>query len=527
MPENGVIIVGSGIAALTTAYYLHEHKNVTIFTKMRKEESNSWLAQGGVAAVISAEDHWQCHFHDTIAAGCYHNDEKMVELLVREGPKRIREWIEAGLRFDTQEDGSLHFGREGGHGKRRILHAGGDQTGRTIVAFLFEKLAGRVPIIEDEYVMELLVEQGRCVGIKTKNRSGQIALHYASAVVLAAGGCAGIYAFSSNSQAVMGDGIALAYRAGAKVADMEFIQFHPTMLLADGKAVGLISEAVRGEGAVLVTEDGRKVMESIHPLRDLAPRDIVARAIYAEIQRGHRVYLDVSMIARFRERFPTIAKLCQSYGIDIDKGRIPIVPGAHFLMGGIHVNDRGQTSIEGLYAVGEVACTGVHGANRLASNSLLEGIVFGERAAKAIQKETASFMPFRQKERHAPADEKRNASGLPDISEIQTIMSTYVGIVRDEQGLQYAKKWFEQFPLSYLANSSLDHFSIYEIAIIHMLLTGWLITTSALQRTESRGGHYRSDYPFERKQWKQRRIWRTKSELNIKSIHTGRTGERR
>jgi L-aspartate oxidase len=515
MVENEVIIVGSGIAALTTAYYLHEHKNVIIFTKRKKEESNSWLAQGGVAAAISAEDHWQCHFHDTIAAGCCHNDEKMVELLVREGPKRIREWIEARLRFDTKEDGSLHFGREGGHGKRRILHAGGDQSGRTIVSFLFEKLAGRVPIIEDEYVMELLVEQGRCIGIKTKNRSGQIAFHYASAVVLAAGGCAGIYAFSSNSKTVTGDGVALAYRAGAKIADMEFIQFHPTMLLADGKAVGLISEAVRGEGAVLVTEDGRKVMESVHPLRDLAPRDIVARAIYTEIQRGHRVYLDVSMIAHFRERFPTIAKLCQSYGIDIDKGRIPIVPGAHFLMGGIHVNDRGQTSIEGLYAVGEVACTGVHGANRLASNSLLEGMVFGERAAKAIQNETASFTPFRQKGHHALADEKRDANGLPDISEIQTIMSTYVGIVRDEQGLQYAKKWFEQFPLSYFANSSLDHFSIHEIAIIHMLLTGWLVTTSALQRTESRGGHYRSDYPFERKQWERRRIWRTKSELNV------------
>jgi L-aspartate oxidase len=514
MPENEVIIIGSGIAALTTAYYLHEHKNVTIFTKAKKEESNSWLAQGGVAASISQEDDWRCHFADTMIAGCHHNDEKAVELLVREGPKRIREFINAGLSFDVNQDGSLHLGQEGAHRKRRILHAGGDQTGRTMVSFLLEKLMGRVTIVEGEHVIELLVENGRCVGIKTKNQLGEMACYYASAVVLAAGGCAGMYAFSSNASTVTGDGIALAYRAGAVIADAEFIQFHPTMLFVDGKAVGLISEAVRGEGAVLVTEDGRRMMEHVHPLQDLAPRDIVARAIYDEMSKGHRVYLDISAIHHCRERFPTMANLCAKHGIDMETGRIPIVPGAHFLMGGVLVNDCGQTSIQELYAVGEVACTGVHGANRLASNSLLEGIVFGARVAEAIRGKTAPPAPLRKKTNDIHSI-KRVVNNLPEISTIQTIMSTYAGIIRHEQGLQRAKQWFEQFPLSDFVNGSLDDFSIEEITVIHMLLTGWLITTSALQRTESRGGHYRSDYPFEREHWRQRRIRRTKRELTV------------
>jgi L-aspartate oxidase len=515
MLETEVIIVGSGVAALTTAYYLHEHKNVTIFTKAKKEDSNSWLAQGGVAASISKEDDWRCHFEDTMAAGCQHNDEKAVELLVREGPKRIRELMKAGLSFDVNQDGSLHLGQEGGHRKRRILHAEGDQTGRTIVSFLLETLMGSVTIIEKEYVIELIVQNGRCIGVKTKDPSGKTACYYASAVVLAAGGCAGMYAFSSNASTATGDGIALAYRAGAVIADVEFIQFHPTMLFVNGKAAGLISEAVRGEGAVLVSEDGRRIMTHIHPLQDLAPRDIVARTIYDEISKGHHVYLDISAIHRYRERFPTMTNLCAKHGINMETGRLPIVPGAHFLMGGVLVNDCGQTSIQGLYAVGEVACTGVHGANRLASNSLLEGIVFGARAAEAVRKETAPPIQLRKKTNDIQSDIKRVVHNLPEITAIQTIMSTYIGIVRDEQGMQYAKKWFEQFPLSDFVNSSLDDFSIEEITVIHMLLTGWLITTSALQRTESRGGHYRSDYPFEREQWKKRRIWRIKSELNV------------
>ncbi|WP_338203207.1 L-aspartate oxidase [Parageobacillus thermoglucosidasius] len=518
MMETEVIIVGSGVAALTTAYYLHEHKNVIIFTKTKKDESNSRLAQGGVAASVSPEDDWRCHVEDTIAAGCQHNDEKAVELLVREGPKRIREWMNAGLTFDVNQDGSLHLGQEGGHRKRRILHAGGDQTGRTIVSFLLEKLKGHVEIIEGECVIELIIQHGRCIGVKTKNPLGQTSCYYAGAVVLAAGGCAGMYAFSSNAATATGDGVALAYRAGAVIADVEFIQFHPTMLFAAGKAAGLISEAVRGEGAVLVTEDGRRIMEHIHPLQDLAPRDIVARAIYDEMSKGHHVYLDISAVHRCHERFPALAHLCAEHGIDMETGRLPIVPGAHFLMGGVFVNDCGQTSIQGLYAVGEVACTGVHGANRLASNSLLEGIVFGARAAEAVRKETAPPPRLRKRPNDMQSDIKKAVRNLPEITAIQTIMSTYVGIVRDEQGLQYAKKWFEQFPLSAFVDSSLEDLSIEEITVIHMLLAGWLITTSALQRTESRGGHYRSDYPFAREQWKKRRICRTKNELNVTSM---------
>ncbi|MBA2873639.1 L-aspartate oxidase [Thermaerobacillus caldiproteolyticus] len=513
MPKEHVIIVGSGIAALVTAWHLHEYRNVIIFTKSKKEESNSWLAQGGVAAAFSKQDDWRFHYEDTMIAGGYHNDERAVETLVKEGPKRIRELIAAGLQFDTDKDGRFHLGNEGAHRHRRILHAGGDQTGRALVSFLLEQLRGNVTIIEDECVIELLVHNGRCIGVKTKNHSGIIAAHYASAVVLSTGGCTGMYEFSSNASTVTGDGIALAYRAGAVITDMEFIQFHPTMLCVDGKAVGLISEAVRGEGAVLVTEDGTRLMEHVHPQQDLAPRDIVARTIHGEIIKGNRVYLDISKIANFSERFPAITKLCKSYGINIETGKLPVVPGAHFLMGGIQVDSRGQTSIPGLYAVGEAACTGVHGANRLASNSLLEGIVFGARVAETLRRHEQNTITYEHLENRFV---KKSRKLLPTKQQIQTIMMHYVGIVRDEQRLTYAKQWFEQFSIPDFVNTNVDDFKLEEITIIHMLITGWLITTSALQRTESRGGHYRHDYPHADENWQQRRILRVKQELMAK-----------
>ncbi|ANB57448.1 L-aspartate oxidase [Anoxybacillus sp. B7M1] len=507
MPQADVIIVGGGLASLVTAYHLFEHKNVIIFTKAKKEESNSWLAQGGIAAALSGQDHWHFHYQDTIIAGADHNDERAVEILVQEGPKRLLELVETGLQFDTDQNGHFHFGNEGAHSQRRILHAGGDQTGKAMTSFLMEKLYGHVTIVEDERVIDLLVADGRCIGVLTKTGA-----YYADAVVLSTGGCGRLYSFSSNAETVTGDGIALAYRAGAAVTDMEFIQFHPTMLYVNGRAVGLISEAVRGEGAVLVTEDGKKLMESIHPQQDLAPRDVVARAIHAETAKGGRVYLDISMIKNFAERFPTIAKLCESHGVGLQDGRLPVVPGAHFLMGGIQVDLSGQTSLAGLYAVGEVACTGVHGANRLASNSLLEGLVFGARLAEVLKQrgsaEKGRRFPFVK-----PNSVKSFTGSLPDKGQIQEIMMRYVGIVRDERSLATARKWLEQFSIPELVKTDVTSWTEEEITVAYMLITGWLITTSALKRTESRGGHYRSDYPTEAMHWKKRRILRTKEEF--------------
>jgi len=515
MPKSDVIIIGSGIAALMTAFYVCEHKNVIIFTKSNKETSNSWHAQGGVAVVTSDEDHWCYHFDDTIAAGCYHNDQKAVEILVKEGPILVRELIDKGLRFDTDEKGQLQLGQEGAHRLRRILHAGGDATGRTIVTYLIEKLADKVAIMEDEQAVELIMHKGRCVGVKTRKNTGETKCYYAPATVIATGGCGSIYTFSSNASTATGDGIALAYRAGAAVVDMEFIQFHPTMLYAEGKAVGLASEAIRGEGAILIDSDGRKIMESVHPQKDLAPRDVVARAIHHEILAGNQIYLDISMIPNFSERFPTITALCRSNGIAIEDGKLPVVPGAHFLMGGIKVNVNGQTTLPGLFAVGEAACTGVHGANRLASNSLLEGIVFGKQLALTLLN-YSDKIDFTVTLRHEKSDYvKKITNKLPTKESIQKIMMDKVGIIRNESSLRFAKKWFEQFAIFDLLDVSLDDLTMEEITNINMLIIGWIITTSALKRTESRGGHYRTDYPDAADSWKGKRILRTREELLV------------
>ncbi|ABO67876.1 L-aspartate oxidase [Geobacillus thermodenitrificans] len=512
MGENGIIIVGSGLAALTVAYYLQVQENVIVFTKKGKTDCNSWRAQGGVAAALAPDDDWRVHFHDTLTAGCHHNDVRMVELLVREGPKRLQEWMDAGMAFDANEHGQLCFGLEGGHSHRRILHAGGDQTGKEIVTFLLQQVKGRVSVVEGEQVIELLMEDGRCVGVKTKRKDGAVSVWRAAAVVLATGGCAGLYTFTSNAPTVTGDGIAMAYRAGAAVADMEFIQFHPTMLAVGGKAVGLVSEAVRGEGAVLETEDGRRLMDGVHPLRDLAPRDVVARAIAAETERGGRVYLNISAVPHFRRRFPTIAALCEAHGVDLEVGRLPVVPGAHFLMGGIMVNEWGQTTVPGLYAVGEVACTGVHGANRLASNSLLEAIVFGARVAHSINRREEWPTSVYRAARPFGRSRRLLVPPLPERSCIRERLSTFVGIVREKGRLCEAVRWFEQFSLPDWLDGDLECLSAEEIETGYMLLTGWLVASSALRRTESRGGHYRSDFPYDHPHWKGRRLVRTKEE---------------
>jgi L-aspartate oxidase len=505
MPNYDVVIIGSGIAALTAAYQLSPEKNVIVITKSKKTNSNSLLAQGGVAVSLGKEDTWYSHFNDTIIAGSQHNRIEAVETLVKNGPAYLLKLIENGMKFDLDENNNLLLGKEGAHSTRRILHAGGDATGRELIEHMLDKIKNRIEIIEDEIAIDLITQNHRCVGVDTKCINGTIKHYYGANIILATGGCGGLYSFTSNDESITGDGLAMAYRAGAELTDLEFIQFHPTLLNINGKSYGLISEAVRGEGAILVREDGTRIMKSVHPLEDLAPRDIVARTIFHEMINGNKVYLDISMIENFEEHFPTITALCNSQGVSIQEGLIPVIPGAHFSMGGIKTDERGRTSINGLYAVGEVACTGVHGANRLASNSLLEGIVYGNLVADEILSNTV--VP-----RFVHRDLKRTELqkiDLPTKKQIQQMMMEYVGIVRDKNRLQVAVEWFERYKKEFEGYS----FSVLkkeQLVLINMITVGWLIATSALMRTESRGGHFRADYPKEENQnWYKREILRT------------------
>ncbi|RBW71611.1 L-aspartate oxidase [Bacillus taeanensis] len=501
--QSDVLIIGSGIAGLMVAELLSSHKNVTIITKSKWKHSNSRLAQGGIAAAVTKEDHWLDHFFDTLAAGDEHNSEEMTRLLVKEGLEMVKHLIQIGVPFDRNESGELILAQEGAHRIRRILHAGGDATGHAIVSTLFERVSKHTTIIEEEMVVDLIVENECCQGAWTINSAGEKTFYSSPSVVLAAGGAGGLYPVTSNDASVTGDGFAIAYRAGAKLADLEFVQFHPTMLVCNGQAQGLISEAVRGEGAVLVTESGERLMIGVHEQEDLAPRDVVSRAIFHKIQEGEQVYLDIKDVSNFHERFPTISEMCKKNGIDLQKGLLPVMPGAHFNMGGVSTDQKGRTTLSNLYAVGEVAHTGVHGANRLASNSLLEGIVFAKQAANAILTNGNS-----RSSSTVPSFAALKSNHYPSKKEIQKVMEKYVGIIRTKQGLQPAVQWFESYLKRISARSIYEEVSIDDVTKLNMLTSGWLIASAALRRTESRGGHYRSDYPLkDQLRWHQQTIY--------------------
>lgn len=493
MPSADVLIIGSGVAALSVAKEICHEKNVMIITKKSKRNNNTHLAQGGIAAAIATYDNANDHYEDTIAAGCGYNNEEVVRYLVEEGPKEIRKLIANGMKFDGDEKGP-HLGKEGAHRKRRILHAGGDATGKNLLEHLIQEVTPYVTVVEQEMVLDLMIENQTCFGVLTRDSEGNIQRYYAEHTVLATGGVGGVYAFTSNDETITGDGLAIVYRAGGELVDLEFIQFHPTMLYIDGCCCGLVSEAVRGEGAVLLNEKGQRFMLDVHPQHDLAPRDVVARAIHEQLLAGESVYLDISSIQNFEERFPTVSALCKKNGIDVKKNRIPVVPGAHFHMGGVKTNCDGETSIPHLYAVGEVACNGVHGANRLASNSLLEGLVFGRRIGTHILSH-----PVQGKgNKYERMDEVFTVPQLPTKKEIQVQMMKYVGIVRTETSLLCAKKWFEQYGVR---NIQLQYgaFTNEDITIMNILTVCQLIIEAALQRKESIGGHYRGDYPSRNK----------------------------
>jgi L-aspartate oxidase len=493
-----VIVIGSGIAALQLAHHISVDTNVMILTKSKIKASNSFLAQGGIAASIGMDDHFTLHSEDTMEAGSYHNNKEVVDVITKEAPQLINELRDAGCPFDEDESGQLKLGMEGAHSRYRIVHSGGDATGKHVVDFLVASLKNNITIVENMFVYELIVnENHRCIGVKAKDQDGNNHSYFSNHVVLATGGCGYLYSISSASPNVTGDGIAMAYLAGAEIADMEFIQFHPTMLLKNGEVKGLISEAVRGQGARLVTRKGLAIMEGVHPLKDLAPRHVVSQTIFDYIEKGEEIFLDISSIENFEEKFPTITDICLENGISPSGGMIPVAPGSHFLMGGIKVDLNGQTNIRGLYAIGEAACTGLHGANRLASNSLLEGLSYGKRLAHYINESEQIHIHIPENNPVQNSNKADYPVTVPNLNELRKRMMKKVGIVRTRKALQLHKSWLEGFFKLDQSYPSFDNLSISEIQSILACVISLMITDAALQRTESRGGHYRLDFPNE------------------------------
>jgi L-aspartate oxidase len=497
-----VLIIGSGMASLQLARKLSPHLNVTILTKTTIFSSNSYLAQGGIAASISADDSYELHALDTIEAGRFHNYARAVKEVTSLAPVLLHDLAAAGCLFDLDVTGKWSLGMEGAHSKNRIVHSGGDETGKKVIEFLAATIPPNVKVLENVFVHELILSEcGSCMGANAMMDDGTIKSFYAAHTIIATGGCGQVYEYTSNAQTVTGDGIALAYVAGANITDMEFVQFHPTLLYVNGKTAGLVSEAVRGEGAVLVNDKGMQIMDHVHPLKDLAPRHIVSQEIYQYWQAGESVYLDISNVADFTARFPTITALCQKHGVDIQQKKIPVAPGCHFLMGGIVTDLCGRTSISGLYAIGEAACTGLHGANRLASNSLLEGLYMGSELANWLNEQPRKVPALKE-----AASRRITASKLPSRAELQKRMMEAVGIVRTEKALQGHLFWLESF-LDWEKGEV--HKTVYtkeELETYFMLLTARLITKASLQRTESRGGHFRNDYPRESDSWRRKNI---------------------
>jgi L-aspartate oxidase len=507
------LVLGSGIAGLTFALNVAEKGSVAVVTKKNRAESNTNYAQGGIACVTSTEDSFDLHVRDTLEAGAGLCKEDVVRGIVEEGPARIKELIELGMSFSERENGRGHeldLGKEGGHSKRRILHAK-DITGREIETALLTALAlhPNVQMFENHAAIDLITRRklgfstdNRCVGAYVlDNQSGRVETIAAQHVLLATGGCGKVYLYTTNPDIATGDGVAMAYRAGVPVANMEFIQFHPTCLFHPKAKSFLISEAVRGEGGVLRNAAGIAFMDGVHPMKSLAPRDIVARAIDAEIKRtgAECVYLDITHHGRefLRDRFPAIYAKCLEFGIDMAVEPIPVVPGAHYQCGGVVTTPEGRTSLPGLWAVGEVGCTGLHGANRLASNSLLEALVVAHRAANAVIGEK---MPAPQKE--LPPWESGPAQDPDELvviyhnwREIRQLMWDYVGIVRTTKRLQRAAN-----RLHSLSEEVRDYYWNYKITcdlieLRNLVLVASLIVDSALGRRESRGLHFTLDYP--------------------------------
>jgi len=511
--EYDFLALGSGIAGLTFALNAAPYGSVAVLTKKQRSESNTNYAQGGIAAALGTDDSWQLHLHDTLTAGAGLCDYNAVEVLVREGPRLIHWLIEMGAQFDRVAGEVLALGREGGHSRNRIVHAA-DHTGYEIERTLLiaARRTPQITVLEHYQALDLVLQDGMCTGVRVLDTlTGDLFEIRARAVLLATGGCGQVYLHTSNPPIATGDGIAMAWRAGAIIANMEFIQFHPTTLYHTDAPSFLISEAVRGEGGILRRRDGYRFMPHYDSRAELAPRDIVARAIDAELKKTGDpcVYLDITHLAPdfIRKRFPTIYQTCLQYGIDITREPIPVVPAAHYTCGGVWTDLHGRTTIPRLYACGEVACTGVHGANRLASNSLLEALVFAERAALHVARHLDEPPPQPKPScittclaPPAPAPRTSNYADNWDATRLRLrqLMQKQVGIVRTVARLQEAYCTLETLAAQLEAAYRSTHPSVESCEARNLAACALLITQSALARKESRGLHYVQDYPQSR-----------------------------
>ncbi len=516
-----VVVVGSGVAGLMVALTAAKVADVVVLTKGALDAGSTAWAQGGIAAAIDLADHPEAHFDDTLQAGAGLCNPGAVRVLVEEGPQRLAQLISLGTAFDTDASGALSLTREGGHGRRRIVHAGGDATGYEVQRALMAAVYAdhRIEVIDHAIVLDLLRSapapdgQRRVAGVVASvaapdgaEVTGRVE---ARAVVLASGGIGHVYASSTNPPVATGDGLALALRAGASVADLEFVQFHPTVLWQGPDAEGqqlLVTEAVRGEGAVLVDASGARVMAGVHPLADLAPRDVVAKAMSVRMAQAiggvdDHLWLDATGIgeAKLLQRFPTIVARCRELGIDPAADLIPVAPGAHFACGGVRTDRRGRTDVAGLYAVGETACTGVHGANRLASNSLLEGLVFGDRVGARLVLDLPPAADVDEADARRPASCRLAA----DHRRVARLMSRDVAVRRTAAGLDAAAA-----ALAALAGvpdgppSRTD----WEATNVHTVAS--VIVAAGTMRTESRGCHWREDHPEPDDTWRHRVVVR-------------------
>ncbi|MEE9430680.1 MAG: L-aspartate oxidase [Melioribacteraceae bacterium] len=495
------LIIGSGLAGLYAAYYASQFGKVALVTKAKLEESNSYWAQGGIAAAIAIDDSTEFHFDDTLIAGRDLCDKKTVKVLVEEGKLRVEELIKLGVPFD-KEKGKLILGMEGGHSKRRILHSGGDSTGAEVVEH-FTKLVKQnknISIFTNTFIYQLLTNDSSCSGSVGYNWETKEQIVFSSpSTILAAGGASGIYSRSTNPFTSSGDGIGLAYSAGAEIRDMEFLQFHPTSFYTKEGDTFLITEAVRGEGAYLLNIDGKRFMLDVHPKAELAPRDVVSRAIYNELKKDNaeNVYLDLSHLnaKKIKEKFNGIYQAVLSYGLDITKDLIPVAPAAHYMIGGVNTDLNGRTNTKGLFACGEVTSTGVHGANRLASNSLLECLVFAKRCvdkslstSKVNAKENPIGKIHKFEINNMIAD-----NYLIEKNNIAKILNGKLGIVRTEKNVKEALEEIQNIRTNY----SFDENEYYSIMLNNLFEISLMIAKAAMLRKESRGTHQSLEYTIE------------------------------
>jgi L-aspartate oxidase len=495
-----ILVIGGGIAGLRAALEVPADLDVLVVTKDAVQQSNSTYAQGGIAGVLSPEDRFENHIEDTLTAGAGLCDRAVVELVVREAPAQINDLVRWGTHFDL-EDGQLALTREGGHSHRRIVHALGDATGFEVMRAVIER-AGQAPNItirDRTFTLDLLTHEGRCVGALVSRPKRGPLLIWAKQTVLASGGCGMVYRETTNPPVATGDGMGAAYRAGAELRDMEFMQFHPTVLYVAGSSRYLISEAVRGEGAYLRDKDGVRFMLEEDPRAELAPRDVVAQAIVRRMERTQHpnVYLDLSHLdpTKVRERFPGIDKVCRGFGLDITHDLVPVRPGAHYMVGGVTVDTAGRTTLPGLWAAGEVTSSGLHGANRLASNSLLEGLVFGAAcgrgaaAAAAALPDTLTVPPLRWR----PGTQSTPSLDVTDVTNsLRSLMVRRMGVVRDRAGLREAERAVA-FWCRYALERVFQERPGWELQ--NLLTVARLMIDAAVRREESRGVHFRSDFP--------------------------------